>query len=76
MHNDYDCLNKDIIEKYNVKLIDEIKEQVFFKEDKPSILSKEIAFKLIDEISSLNLEDVKYEVLNNEKNWNYYKNLV
>ena len=76
LHNDYDCINKDIIEKYNVKLIDEVKEKVFYSDNIPVILSKIMAFKVIDEISNLDIDDVKDEVLNNKEKWNYYRNLI
>lgn len=73
LHSDYDCLNKKIMDKYNVILVDEVKQKVFFKNDKPVILSEELVYKVIDEVSELNLEQVKQEVLNNIKKWNYYK---
>ena len=76
LHNDYDLSNRKIIEKYNVKLLDEIKDNVFYKEGEMKILSFPLIFKVIDEISSLNLEDVKKEVLEDNTKWNYYKNIV
>lgn len=76
IYNDYDISNKNIIEKYNVKLLDEIKDTVFFKEGEMKVLNFDIIYKLIDEISDFDLETVKKEVLDNNKKWTYYKNIV
>lgn len=75
IYDDYDISNKTLIYKYNVKLIDEIKENVHFKVGKMKVLNFSLIYKLIDEISSLNLEQVQKEALNNSPKWNYYKKL-
>ena len=76
IYDDYDFTNKSIIQKYNVEIPDKIKDRIFFKEGIPKILTLELAYKIIDEISYMDLEVIKKEVLNNDKKWNTYKNIV
>ena len=76
IYYDYDYTNKELIEKYNVKLLDCIKPYVCYKEGEPKILTIDLACCIIDEISELNIEQVQDEVKNNNSRWNYYKNLV
>ena len=76
IYDDYDISNKVLIDKYNVKLLEEIKDTVFFKEGEMKVLNFELIYKLIDEISNLNLNLVKKEVLEDCEKWNYYKNIV
>lgn len=76
IYNDYDYTNKYLMDKYNVKLPDEIKDMVFFKEGKTSIFTVDMIDKLIYEIAHLNLDDVAKEILNADaKKWRSYKNL-
>ena len=77
IYNDYDILNKRLIEKYNVVLPVNIQNNVFYKEGETKILTMELAIKIIDEISDLNLNAVEKEIRknpNDEKwskiNWN------
>lgn len=76
MYHDYDVLNKTLIEKYNVILPDNIKDKVFFIQDETKILSLEFAIKIIDEISSMDIDDIEHEVINDDQRWNQYKKLV
>ena len=76
LHNDYDLINKSLIEKYDVKLTDEIKSNVFFKSGSPEILTLDLAIKVIDDISDLDMYEVEKEVWNDSEKWNTYKNLV
>ena len=76
IYDDYDILNKSLIEKYNVKLPEIVKDSVFFKEGEAKILSLDLAHRVIDEISELDIDNVKDEVLKNDKKWNTYKNLT
>lgn len=73
LYNDYDITNKNLIEKYNVILLDNVKDKVFFKEGTPEILTLELSCKIIDEISNVDLEKIKEEVNQNLPKWNYYK---
>ena len=76
MYHDYDVLNKYLIEKYKIDLPDIVKDKVFFIEDETKILTYELAIKIIDEISSKDLEKIADEVMNDEEKWNTYKKLV
>ena len=76
IYDDYDKSNKHLIEKYNVRVLDEVRDSVFFKYGEMKILNFPLIYKIIDEISSLKLEQVKKEVLENNKKWNFYKNIV
>jgi len=46
MYHDYDVLNKCLIERYKLILPEEIKDKVFFIEDKTNILTYELLLKL------------------------------
>ncbi len=69
IYNDYDILNKKLIEKYNVKIPSKIKNQVFFKEGELVILSLEIIDKLIFEISNMELNEIAKKVEKEPKKW-------
>ena len=71
IYNDYDILNKRLIEKYNVVLPENIQNNVFYKEGETKILTMELAIKIIDEISDLNLNAVEKEIRENpnDKKW-------
>ena len=76
IYDDYDCTNKNLIQKYKLIVPNIIKDKIFFKEGQPQIINFPLLYKLIDEISNLNLEDVVSEVLNNKVKWKKYKNLI
>lgn len=76
IYDDYDISNKILIDRYNVKLLDEIEDNVFFKDGDMKILNFPLIYKLIDEISNLDLDTVKKEVMEDSTKWNYYKNIV
>lgn len=76
IYDDYDFTNKDVIEKYNIIIPQNVKDKVFFKKGKPKLLSLELIYKLIEEVSNLNFEDIQKEIKNNNPIWNSYKNLV
>ena len=63
-------------EKYNVELLEEIKDKVFFETGKPQILTFELACKVIDEISEMDLDEIYNEAKRNDNKWNKYKKLV
>ncbi len=71
IYNDYDILNKRLIEKYNVVLPENIQNNVFYKEGETKILTMELAIKIIDEISDLNLNAVEKEIRenSNDEKW-------
>ena len=66
IYNDYDILNSILIEKYNVKILEKIKDKVFFKDGDTKILSKELAEKTIELSSDNLLEKIKKEILDTE----------
>ena len=76
LHNDYDLINEELIKKYDVELLDEIRDNVFFKKGEPEILSIDIAEKVIDDVSNLDMFEVEKEVLSEDKKWFFYKNIV
>ena len=53
-----------------------MKEITTFRTGKTKILSLELAYKVIDEVSDLTLEEIEKEVMNDLDKWNYYKRLV
>lgn len=67
LYDDYDMLNKTIIEKYNVKVLKEIEEYAKYKQGEPQILKKDIIYKFIEEVSSFDIEDVRNKVKKNKK---------
>ena len=71
IYNDYDILNKKLIEKYNVVLPENIQNNVFYEDGETKILTMELAIKIIDEISDLNLNAVEKEIRKNpnEEKW-------
>ena len=76
LHNDYDLINKELINRYEVVLLDEIKEFVYFKEGTPQILTLDLAIKVIEEVSNMDIHEVKKEVLKGIKKWSTYKELI
>lgn len=76
LHNDYDLTNKDIINKYNVILPEYIKQYVFEKEGNPEILNFQLAMKIIDEISELDMDKIKQEIEEGNTKWETYKRLI
>lgn len=71
IYNDYDILNKGLIEKYNVKIPKEITNSIFYKEGETKILTKDLAEKVIDDISNLDLNLIEEEIRKNPniKKW-------
>ena len=65
IYNDYDILNKFLIEKYDVKIPSKVEDKIFDKEGKTKILTKELAEKVIDEISDLDLNIIEKEIREN-----------
>ena len=55
-HNDYDCLNTEIIKRYHVEVMGKIKRYMKQIEDKPKYLQLEKIIQFIEEISNINLE--------------------
>ena len=75
IYNDYDILNKQLQEKFNVKVPENVKEKVFYKEGKTKILELESVIKFIEDVSGYKLSDIKENVLKNDKNWLEFRSL-
>lgn len=76
MYHDYDVLNKRLIEKYKVVLPNIIKDKVYYIEGETKILKYDLAIKIIEEISGMDLDKIAKEVKEKRKEWNRYKKLV
>lgn len=74
IYDDYDILNKYLMEKYKVILPEKIKNYVFFKEGELSLLDRESIVEFIDNFSRIDLLEVKKEIQSNipEGKWNTY----
>lgn len=59
---DYDCLNKELIEKYKIEILDNIKKYMNFFEEEPKYLKKAKLTDFIEEISNMNIQD-KIEII-------------
>lgn len=58
LYEDYDIINEAIIEKYNIPLVEEVKDYMFYrKKGKLTYIDKETLYQFIDEISSINLQE-------------------
>ena len=70
IYNDYDILNKRLIEKYSVIIPEKVRNKVFFKDNlNLKILSMELVEKLIDEISSLDIDEIVKETKKDYEKW-------
>ena len=54
---------------FNVKIPDCIKDKVFYKDGQTKILNLKDTAEFIKKVASYNLNDIKKEVLNNDKKW-------
>lgn len=76
IYNDYDILNRMLINKYDVKVPKKVEKYVLFKESSElKILNKELVELFINEISELDLDDVKKQVEKNPERWTKIREL-
>lgn len=75
IYNDYDILNKSLIEKYKVKIPEKIKDKAFFKEGTLKILSLEVVEKVIEDISKLDIDTISEEVKRKPEKWTEMREL-
>lgn len=54
---DYDCLNKELIEKYNLTILDNIKKYMNLYDEKPKYLKKLKVIDFIDNISNIDIQE-------------------
>lgn len=69
IYNDYDILNLYLVEKYNVKIPERVKNVVSYKQGNPRILNKKLVDTLIDEISDWNIDNIAIEIKRNPTKW-------
>lgn len=70
VYNDYDLLNKGLMEKYKVILPEKIREYVFFKEgSNTKILSEQIVNSVVEDISKMDIDDIAKKVKENPEEW-------
>lgn len=67
LHEDYDYLNKDLKELFNVEIPSKIENRIYYKEGIPKILDLNSTITFIKNTAKYNLNDIKTSVLNNEK---------
>ena len=76
IYNDYDILNKRLIKKYKVNIPEKVRNKIFFKDNlNLKILSMELVEKLIDEVSSLNLDKIVEETKEEPEKWTKIRTL-
>ena len=76
IYNDYDILNKKIIDKYHIVLPDKIKNQVFFKDNGTlKILSMDLVDSLISEIANLDIDFIATEITSFPDKWTNFREL-
>ena len=74
IYNDYDLMNKELMNKYNVKLPEEIKSGVGFKTGNDyKILTLDLATRFIDEISEHSIEEIEKSIRRRPEKWLKYK---
>ena len=66
-YNDYDILNKELIEEYNIDIPEDIKDVVQFKTGELELLDREKIDQMIQEISKKSLSEYKKEAMKTEK---------
>ena len=78
MYNDYDILNKILIEKYNVNLPKKIKQYVFFRDEVENlkILSLPLVETFIEDVSNMQIDDIANKVNENPEEWTRIRPLI
>ena len=76
IYDDYDLLNKKLIDKYKVTLPEEVKSKVFYKDyGELTILSESLVEKFVDEISDMDIYNIAEEVKINPEKWTKIRKL-
>lgn len=75
IYNDYDILNKQLIELFNVTIPNSVQDKVFYKEGKTKLLELNDTIEFIKNTSKIRLKDVQTQVLNNDSYWLTFKDL-
>ena len=66
-YDDYDKTNKELISKYDVTLPDDLKQYMHTSDGEPEYLKIDLVEKMIEEISSLKLEEVAETIMKFER---------
>ena len=69
IYNDYDILNKSLEDKFKVKIPDKIKNYVFCNTGETKILNLDEVINFIKETATYDINFIKNEVLNGNKDW-------
>lgn len=69
IYNDYDILNKALIERFKVIVLEKVKDKVFFAEGSTKLLNLDKTIKFIESTATYKLCDIKAAVLNNDEYW-------
>ena len=75
IYEDYDISNKYLIEKYNVNIPENVKNKIFYKEGDTKVFTIESICKFIEKTSEYDIEDIKEQVLKDNKFWSTLSNL-
>ena len=70
IHNDYDILNGELLEKYKIEIPEELKKYCNKKQGDPVYIKRENIYECIDDCSSYHLENLAKELL---KEKDFYK---
>ena len=69
IYEDYDISNKYLIEKYDVKIPNNIKSKIFYKEGNTKVFTIEAICKFIEKTSEYDLENIREEILKSNEFW-------
>lgn len=70
LYDDYDMLNKELINEYEIKLPEKIEKFVYYKEGNDfKILNRELAHIVVKEISELDIDEIAKEVIEKPEKW-------
>ena len=75
IYNDYDILNKRLIEKYNVKITKNIAKHASFKSGDLVIITEDLIDKLIRDISEMDIDEISSKIMKNPKEWTKMRKL-
>lgn len=75
IYNDYDILNKTLIEKFDVKLPENVQDKVFYKDGTTRILELDKTVHFINNVAKYKLDDIKQQVVNGDRFWLTIKKL-
>lgn len=76
LHNDYDILNRKLINKYKIILPEHIKKYVFFSEGTAQILSLQVMEHMIEDISNMCIDDIALEIKSEPEKWTEFSEYV